>query len=122
MLGGDEEQCSDLYNRIQYQFARQQEYGGRKFFCTVSAGLAFYPKDGDNYLELLKYANYSLEHSKVLGKNRSTVFSRSILWEKERRLKMAELFSCFRRNLRTCTFVFTSKKTRRPLRKNLTAI
>ena len=91
VLGGDEEQCSDLYNRIQYQFARQQEYGGRKFFCTVSAGLAFYPKDGDNYLELLKYANYSLEHSKVLGKNRSTVFSRSILWEKERRLKMAEL-------------------------------
>ena len=91
VLGGDEEQCSDLYNRIQYQFTRQQEYGGRKFFCTVSAGLAFYPKDADNYLELIKYANYSLEHSKMLGKNRSTVFSRSILWEKERRLKMAEL-------------------------------
>lgn len=91
VLGGDEERCTDIYNRIQYQFGRQQEYGGRKFFCTVSAGITFYPQDADNYLELLKYANYSLEHSKVLGKNRVTVFSKNILWEKERRLKLAEL-------------------------------
>ncbi len=91
VLDGDQEQCADIYNRIQYQFTRQQEYAGRKFFCTVSAGFAFYPQDADNYLELLKYANYSLEHSKMLGKNRGTVFSKNILWEKERSLKLAEL-------------------------------
>lgn len=89
--GGDEEQCMGIYNRIHYQFCKQQEYDGRKYFCTVSVGFAFYPQDADNYLELLKYANYSLEHSKLMGKNKATVFSRGILLEKERRLKMAEL-------------------------------
>ena len=70
---------------------QQQEYGGRKYFCTLSAGYAGYPEDGSNYLELLKSANYSLEYSKMMGKNRMTVFSRDILADRERRLELMEL-------------------------------
>ena len=44
-----------------------------------------------NYLELLKSANYSLEYSKMMGKNRMTVFSRDILADRERRLELMEL-------------------------------
>lgn len=42
-------------------------------------------------MELLKCANYSLEHSKLMGKNRMTVFSKDILCRRERRLELVEL-------------------------------
>lgn len=91
MVNGNEKEGLELFGRIKHQFDRQQEYNGRKYFCTVSAGCAFYPKDADKYLDLIKYANYSLEHSKRLGKNKVTVFSREYLKEKKRPLELAEL-------------------------------
>ena len=91
MANGNEEEWQALFSRIRHQFGRQQEYDGRKYFCTVSAGCAFYPKDADNYLDLLKYANYSLEYSKHMGKNKVTLFSSGLLKEKKRPLELAEL-------------------------------
>ncbi len=91
MANGDEAGVQSIFARIQHQFDRQQEYNGRKYFCTISAGCAFYPQDADNYLDLLKYANYSLEHSKRMGKNKATVFSSDLLKEKKRPLEIAEL-------------------------------
>ena len=70
---------------------RQQEFEGKKYYCTVSAGYAAFPEDGSQYLELVKCAKYSLEHSKLLGKDRITCFSPDILPEKERPLELMEL-------------------------------
>ena len=75
-MGCGEEAGREIFTKIQQVFHKQQEYSGRKYYCTISAGYTTYPKDGVNYLELLKCANYSLEHSKLMGKNRMTVFSK----------------------------------------------
>lgn len=80
-----------LYQQIQTVFNCQQEYDGRKYYCTLSAGYASYPQDAENYQDLLKYANYSLEHSKHIGKNHMTLFSLEILKQKERKLELMEL-------------------------------
>lgn len=57
----------------------------------------------------------------VAGAEQAAVDMQAILTEREIP-EDGRAFSCFRRNLRTCIFAFTSKKTRRSLRKNLTAI
>lgn len=90
-LGSGEEEAWALFRKIQQNFHKQQEYQGRKYYCTFSAGYASYPEDGDNYLDLFKCANYSLEYSKFMGKNRMTVFSKDILDKRERRLELVEL-------------------------------
>lgn len=91
ILNGGKEECLSIYGQIQNTFRRQQEYSGRKYYCSLSAGCTFYPQDTDNYLNLLKYANYSLETSKHDGKNRITIFSSAILQQKERKLELTEL-------------------------------
>ena len=91
LLGGDTKEAAHLFDKLQQNFCKQQEYGGKKYFCTLSAGYAAYPEDGGNYLELFKRANYSLEYSKIMGKNRMTVFSGNILADRERRLELMEL-------------------------------
>ena len=80
-----------FYQQIQTVFSHQQEYDGRKYYCTLSAGYAYYPQDADTYQDLLKYANYSLEHSKHIGKNRLTLFSKDILKQKERKLELLSM-------------------------------
>lgn len=91
ILNGEEEEYRRLFTDIQKELYRQQEWNGRKYHCTMSAGYAVYPKDADNYLDLIKYADYALEDSKRHGKNRLTVFSRDIIFERTRRLKLTEL-------------------------------
>ncbi len=91
VYNGGIEECMRIYGGIHHTFCKQQEYNGRKYFCTLSAGCAQYPQDADNYLELLKYANYSLEASKSAGKNRITAFTPELLSNKERHLELSEL-------------------------------
>lgn len=91
MPGSDENEGLAVFGRIQRTFYKQQEHNGRKYFCTLSAGYVSYPKDGDNYLDLLKYAHYSLEYSKLMGKNRITLFSDDILYKKARTLELNQL-------------------------------
>lgn len=92
VLGGEKQECLSIYGKIQNAYQKQQEYNGRKYYCTISAGCVFYPQDADNYLDLMKYANYSLEASKDAGKNRMTIFSGSLLAERERSLGLMEEF------------------------------
>lgn len=91
ILNGNEDEALEIFNRIQQKFQKQQDYNGRKYYCTISGGYVSYPNDSDNYQELLKFANYSLECSKAMGKNKITVFSFEILQRKEKKLKLTEL-------------------------------
>ncbi len=74
ILNGDWDDHIQIFNRIRYKMHRQQEFEGKKYYCTVSAGYAAFPEDGSQYLELVKCANYSLEHSKLLGKRQNHLF------------------------------------------------
>ena len=91
ILNGKEGEALKVFDNIRNKFCRQQEFNGKKYYCTISAGCAVYPSDADNYLDLLKFATYSLEHSKQKGKNRITMFSGELIQEKERTLELAEL-------------------------------
>lgn len=91
VLNGDSDNCAQIFEEIQKISRKQQEHMGKKYFCTISAGCVNFPQDADNYLDLMKYANYSLEASKSAGKNRITVFSRELLRHKKRHLELTEL-------------------------------
>lgn len=91
IVNGECDEHIGIFNEIKSRMQRQQEFEGKKYYCTISAGYASYPEHGSQYLELLKCANYSLEQSKLAGKNRLTSFSPEILPEKERRLELTEL-------------------------------
>ncbi len=91
LLNGSREEGREVFRRIQQHFRKFQEYNGRKYYCTMSAGFASYPDDSDDYQELLQYASYSLEYSKLKGKNRMTEFSSEILQSRGRKLEMTEL-------------------------------
>lgn len=84
------EEMEKFYRQIQIEFARQQIYEGKKYFCTVSGGAVLFPCDGVTYLELVKYADYSLEFAKKSGKNQIIFFSREIMQHKARELDMVE--------------------------------
>ena len=57
LLEGDAKEAARIYGKLQQNFCRQQEYGGRKYFCTLTAGYPRYTEDGSKYLELLKSTN-----------------------------------------------------------------
>lgn len=75
----------------------EAEYNGRKYYCTISAGCVFYPQDADNYLDLMKYANYSLEASRMLVKQNDHIFQ-AAFWRRGEKLGlMEELRECVER-------------------------
>lgn len=89
-LNAEQNELTDFYMLLQNKFSVQQEYNGSKYYCTVSAGCSFYPDNGDTYLDLLKYASYSLEYAKAGGKNRIVFFSQEILSGKTLSLGLME--------------------------------
>ena len=81
----------NIYGKIYQAVNHQQEFNGKKFYCTLSAGCTLYPLDGKTYLDLIKYAGYSLEYAKNKGKNQIAFFSEDILIGKTRQLDLTEL-------------------------------
>lgn len=79
-----------IYQEIRLAFSSQQQIDGKKYFCTISAGCAEYPRNAAGYSNLRKYAEYSLDYSKKQGKDRITFFSRKIMEKKSRQLDMIE--------------------------------
>lgn len=79
-----------FYQNMQHTFESQQEYEGKKYYCTLSAGCLFYPQDANDYLDLCKYADYALEYAKNHGKNRCVFYSHEIVAYRSRMLQMIE--------------------------------
>lgn len=88
--GADVKELKRIYRAIYHSFENQQEYDGRKYYSTFSAGCLFYPQDADNFLDLVKYAGYSLEYAKTHGKKCCIFFSQEILGYRSRALAMLE--------------------------------
>ncbi|VAX24480.1 diguanylate cyclase/phosphodiesterase (GGDEF & EAL domains) with PAS/PAC sensor(s) [hydrothermal vent metagenome] len=60
----------------------------RELFLTVSAGLAFFPEDGQSGVDLVKNAVNAMRHAKELGKNNYQIFTRAM---QERAIQRVEL-------------------------------
>lgn len=69
------ETISKIYEKIQMYTNTQHEIESNKYYCTVTAGVAMYPEDGDTYLDLFKHADTALDIAKISGKNRIKFFS-----------------------------------------------
>lgn len=86
---GGEEELRALYQKIHVYCNRPHRIDDESYFCTVSAGVAAFKKDGSNYQELLTCALSALEVSKQNGKNTVTFFSREMMQNRLRSLELS---------------------------------
>ena len=74
MMSGERSEMTELFRSLSESFRSQQEYDGKKYYCTISAGSASYPEDASCYTDLSKYASHSLKHAKKFGRNQIVFF------------------------------------------------
>lgn len=86
-----QERVFNFYHEVQKFCQSPQECDGQRYNLTISGGYAEYPKNGEEYQELVKKAVYSLEYSKKNGKNRITFFAGSVMAARERALELTEI-------------------------------
>lgn len=61
---------------------------GRTVHLTVSAGVAVFPMDGEDFTTLLRHADSALHRAKRLGRNRVEFFSKELNQQAQERLQM----------------------------------
>ena len=88
---GGSDTVRSVYRSLHERFRSQQEYDGKKYFCTLSAGAATYPDDATTYADLFQCAECALEASKNGGKNRLAFFHHDLLHNQKRSLELIEL-------------------------------
>ncbi|MGX9755057.1 bifunctional diguanylate cyclase/phosphodiesterase [Clostridioides difficile] len=86
----NKETIETLYEKIQLYTNTQHEIESNKYYCTVTAGVAMYPDDGDNYLDLFKHADIALDIAKMGGKNRMKFFSKELYENKLKAISMQQ--------------------------------
>lgn len=59
------------------------------FYASLSAGVAIYPYDGEDYHELLKCADIALNEAKLLGKNQIVFYSEKLADVKKNQAEIA---------------------------------
>jgi diguanylate cyclase (GGDEF)-like protein/PAS domain S-box-containing protein len=70
-----EEKVNEFMKDIMKIFHKTFPIEYEEFHITASAGVAFYPKDGDNADDLIKNADLAMYQAKALGKNQYTICS-----------------------------------------------
>ncbi|MCC0640761.1 MULTISPECIES: GGDEF and EAL domain-containing protein [unclassified Clostridioides] len=86
----NKEAIENLYEKIQLYTNTQHEIESNKYYCTITAGVAMYPEDGDNYLDLFKHADIALDIAKIGGKNRMKFFSKELYENKLKVISMQQ--------------------------------
>lgn len=86
----NKETIEALYEKIQLYTNTQHEIESNKYYCTVTAGVAMYPDDGENYLDLFKHADIALDIAKMGGKNRMKFFSKELYENKLKAISMQQ--------------------------------
>lgn len=93
------ETIEKIYEKIQMYTNTQHEIESSKYYCTVTAGVAMYPEDGDNYLDLFKHVDIALDIAKISGKNRIKFFSQELYENKLKVISMQQkLRECVENN------------------------
>ncbi len=91
VIRGAQESARSIYHTLARAFRLQQEYDGKKFFCTLSAGTASFPDDARDYENLLRCAGNALDTAKQNGKNRQVFFLPEQSEVQRRALELTEL-------------------------------
>ena len=109
---GGPDTVRSVYRSLYERFRSQQEYDGKKYFCTFSAGSATYPDDAATYADLVQCAGCALEVSKSKGKNRLTFFDHDLLNSQKRSLELIELLrECMERGYEGFSLVYQPQVT-----------
>ncbi|HBG2245864.1 TPA: GGDEF and EAL domain-containing protein [Clostridioides difficile] len=104
------ETIEKIYEKIQMYTNTQHEIESSKYYCTVTAGVAMYPEDGDNYLDLFKHADIALDIAKISGKNRIKFFSQELYENKLKVISMQQkLRECVENNFNDFELFFQSQ-------------
>ncbi|MCI6158245.1 MAG: GGDEF and EAL domain-containing protein [Selenomonadaceae bacterium] len=74
--GAGKQEIAELFASLQSTLSHPHTIDGRPFFCTASAGTAFYPAAGKDYLVLHKHAEAAMDFAKQEGKNRNCLFTK----------------------------------------------
>ncbi len=91
VIRGCRDEARAVYRTLAEAFRHQQEYDGKKFFCTLSAGTASCPDDAKDYESLLHCADNALDAAKQGGKNRQVFFLPEQSEVQRRSLELTEL-------------------------------
>ncbi|EGT2200419.1 TPA: GGDEF and EAL domain-containing protein [Clostridioides difficile] len=93
------ETIEKIYEKIHMYTNTQHEIESNKYYCTITAGVAMYPEDGDNYLDLFKHTDIALDIAKISGKNRIKFFSQELYENKLKVISMQQkLRECVENN------------------------
>lgn len=84
------EEVYELYQKLHAYCNTKHMVDGIFYYCTASVGITMMNEDGDNYLDLIKYAASALESSKHKGKNTFTFFSVDLIQSKLRSMELSE--------------------------------
>lgn len=92
LLRGDSPTAAQqLFFLIRQSFDCQQSFEGKKYYCPLSGGCAFAPRDGKNYVNLASCAAFALDWAKRRGKNRMECFSAQMMEDRRRAFELTEL-------------------------------
>lgn len=86
----DTEMIERLYKEISLLFRSQQKCEGHRYYCTISGGYSVYEGEPISFHTLFKQAEYALEYSKKVGKNRLTGYDALLMGNKDRTLTIIE--------------------------------
>jgi diguanylate cyclase (GGDEF)-like protein/PAS domain S-box-containing protein len=99
-LGGDEfvlvlesDQGEDLCQRLQdlqQEISRPYQIEGHQLTISASLGVALYPKDGDNYEDLLGHADAAMYEAKDGGRSQVSFYSSALSNRNRRRIAVDE--------------------------------
>lgn len=80
----------DIYNRVAEEAREIPLYNDVEVSVSLSAGVGFYPKDGSTPEMLQRNTQYAMERAKRQGKEQITFFSRELLEQYLKKLRMIE--------------------------------
>ena len=97
-MGGDEfivivtgssvDRLESIINDIQQIFVRPWFLKGEDYYCTISAGVAFFPTDASNVEDVIRRADIALFNAKKEGKNRIEFYNEAIDGTSTKRLDL----------------------------------
>ena len=86
----DEKKTDELYQKLHAYSNHPHQSDAGSYYCTVSAGVVMIPENGNDYLDLIKYAVSALEASKQKGKNTCTFFNDDLIKQKLHQIAINE--------------------------------
>lgn len=97
-MGGDEfivivtgssvDRLESIINDIQQIFVRPWFLKGEDYYCTISAGVAFFPTDASTVEDVIRRADIALFNAKKEGKNRIEFYNEGIDGTSTKRLDL----------------------------------